>query len=126
MTMGLTEHNISPVPDCPFCRIVSRSLPAAIVWEDDLCVVFRDLNPVAPVHVLLIPRNHVESMADCTREDLDLLGHLLIKASEIARDMGLEEKGYRVVLNSGADAGQSVWHLHLHLLAGRSFAWPPG
>jgi histidine triad (HIT) family protein len=124
--MGLREDNISPVPDCPFCRIVAGAIPAAIVWEDDHCVAFRDINPVAPVHILLIPRKHVESMADCTREDQDLLGHLLIQASEIARDMGLAEQGYRIVLNSGAGAGQSVWHLHLHLLAGRSFAWPPG
>jgi histidine triad (HIT) family protein len=109
-----------------FKKIIDRQIPATILYEDEHCLAFRDVNPQAPTHVLLIPKKEIPSLSKATREDQNLLGHLLVKAAEIATSLGLDEGGYRLVVNSGAGAGQTVFHLHLHILAGREFAWPPG
>lgn len=112
--------------DCIFCRISAGDIPAKKVHEDADCVAFQDIQPQAPTHIVLIPRRHVASLATCLPEDEKLLGHLLVTASALGRSLGLEHDGYRVVLNTGAQAGQTVFHLHVHLLAGRHFGWPPG
>ena len=112
--------------DCVFCRIVAREIPATVVREDDATLAFRDLDPKAPVHVLVIPKRHIASVAETVSEDAPLLGRLVTAAAEIARAEGVAMDGYRLVLNSGPDGGQSVDHVHLHLLAGRSLHWPPG
>ena len=108
-----------------FSKIISREIPADIVYEDDICLAFKDLAPQAPVHILIIPKKPIAKIADATDQDQILLGHLLLKASEIARDLGYEES-FRLVINNGEQAGQSVFHLHIHLLAGRKLSWPPG
>lgn len=113
------------MPDTIFSKIIDRTVPAKIVHEDDLCLAFHDISPQAPVHVLVIPKQPIESLAHASGEDAGLLGHLLATASKLAVDLGLAE-GYRVVINTGKDGGQSVDHLHLHLLGGRSLSWPPG
>jgi histidine triad (HIT) family protein len=110
--------------DCLFCRIVRGEIPAKIVAETPDCVAFRDVNPQAPVHVLVIPRAHVPSLNDAS--DAALVGRLALVAADIARREGIAESGYRTVINTNADAGQSVAHVHLHLLGGRRMAWPPG
>jgi histidine triad (HIT) family protein len=109
---------------CLFCRIVRREIPATLVAETDDCVAFRDINPQAPVHVLIIPRKHVESLNDA--DDPKLVGRLAVVAAQIARTQGIAESGYRTVINTNADAGQTVFHIHLHLLGGRHLGWPPG
>lgn len=109
-----------------FQKIADKEIPAAIVYEDELCVAFRDVAPVAPVHVLLVPRKPLCDIASATAEDAALLAHLMLKVGDIARDLGLESGGFRTVMNTGADAGQTVPHLHIHILGGRSFQWPPG
>lgn len=113
-------------PDCLFCRIVAGEIPSDRVHEDDLIVVINDINPAAPVHQLLMPRSHVESAAALDDGDSELLGRLFAVAARLARAAGLPERGYRIVTNVGLDAGQSVPHLHFHLLGGRRFSWPPG
>lgn len=110
--------------DCLFCRIVRKEIPAKLVYESEDCIAFRDINPQAPVHVLVIPRAHVVSLNDAT--DAAAVGRLALVAAEIAKSEGVAESGYRVVANTNRDGGQSVFHLHLHLLGGRSLAWPPG
>jgi histidine triad (HIT) family protein len=110
--------------ECLFCAIANGSIPAKIVHQDDRCVAFHDLNPMAPLHVLVIPREHVDSLAQAS--DPALTGHLFHVAARIAKEQGHDEGGYRVVANTGESAGQSVRHLHVHLLAGRRLAWPPG
>jgi len=110
--------------DCVFCRIAAGEIPARIVHSDDEVVAFHDLAPQAPTHVLVIPKRHLASVADARDEDTELLGRLVATAVGLAREQGLE--GYRLVVNAGEDAGQSVFHLHLHLLGGRRFSWPPG
>lgn len=113
--------------DTIFHRIASGDAPADIVYRDDLVIAFRDVNPQAPVHVLLIPRETaLESLNDASKLDLSLLGHLLYVAAKVANQMGIAESGYRVVINTGQGAGQSVPYLHMHLLGGRDMAWPPG
>ncbi|MZP44268.1 HIT domain-containing protein [Heliobacterium gestii] len=112
--------------DCIFCKIVRREIPAQLVYEDDQVVAFRDINPVAPTHILIIPREHIASVAEATPDHQGLLGQLLLAAPKIAEKMGLEKDNFRIVINTGADAGQTVFHLHIHLLAGRALAWPPG
>lgn len=112
--------------DCLFCRIAAGSLPATIVHQDPQCVAFEDLHPQAPTHVLVIPRKHVSSLRECSQEDQAILGHLLLACASVARQKGLLEQGYRIVANSGRDGGQTVFHLHFHLLGGRAMAWPPG
>ena len=110
--------------DCLFCRIVRKEIPAKLVAEDEHCIAFRDINPQAPVHVLVIPREHVASL-DHTR-DAQMLGRLSLMAADIARQEGITTRGYRTVMNTNADAGQTVFNVHLHLLGGRSMGWPPG
>ena len=112
--------------DCLFCKIVSGSIPAKRVYEDSLCLCFTDINPQAPTHLLIIPKQHIASLAHAEKEHIPLLlGHLMATAAALAHNAKLDG-GYRVVLNTGADGGQSVDHLHLHLLGGRPMAWPPG
>jgi len=110
---------------CIFCKIVDGSIPSTAIYEDDLCYAFADIHPQAPEHILIVPREHIASMADCVQSERALLGHLLWAAAEIAQSKQLA-KGYRVVINTGEDGGQTVDHLHLHLLGGRSLSWPPG
>jgi histidine triad (HIT) family protein len=112
--------------DCLFCRIVAGELPSDRVHEDDLVIAFRDINPRAPTHVLLIPRRHIGSALDLTETDAPVLGRLFAVAADLARSLGIAEDGFRLVSNVGRWGGQSVDHLHLHLMGGRSFAWPPG
>ncbi len=112
------------MPDCLFCRIVRREIPVQIVAESDDCLAFRDISPQAPTHILVIPKRHVASVADVT--DPLVVGRVVTMAADIARSLGVEEAGYRVVMNTGADGGQTVHHLHAHLLAGRPLLWPPG
>ena len=108
-----------------FSKIINREIPADIVYEDELCIAFRDVNPQAPTHVLLIPKKEIPRLVDAKAEDAALLGHLLLTANKIAQQSGVGE-AFRLTVNNGADAGQSVFHLHLHILAGRAFTWPPG
>lgn len=108
-----------------FSKIINRELEAEIVYEDDLCLAFHDVNPQAPVHVLLIPKNPVNSLDDLSDRDAALAGHLLLKIPQIASRLGLTE-GYRTVINTGHDGGQTVFHLHIHIMGGRSLKWPPG
>jgi histidine triad (HIT) family protein len=110
--------------DCLFCRIVRREIPASIVREDEHTLAFRDIDPKAPTHVLVIPKTHVASLDQA--DDAATLGRLLLAAREIARSEGIDKSGYRTVINTGADAGQTVHHVHLHLLGGRDMTWPPG
>jgi len=114
------------VDGCIFCRIVGGEIPAARVFEDEVCVAFDDLEPQAPVHILIIPREHADSLASATDVHKETLGHLMLAAVKIARDKGFADDGYRVVINTNSDGGQTVFHLHLHLLAGRQFVFPPG
>ncbi len=108
-----------------FAKIIRREIPADIVYEDDLCLAFRDVNPQAPVHILVIPKQPIARLIDAVDDDQSLLGHLLLSANKIALEQDIGE-AFRLVVNNGADVGQSVFHLHLHILAGRSFTWPPG
>jgi histidine triad (HIT) family protein len=116
----------SMVTDCLFCRIVAGNVPSTRVHEDDEVIAFRDIAPRAPTHILVIPRRHIASAADLTEIDGPLLGRLFAVTAEIARDQGIADAGYRVVTNVGRWGGQTVDHLHLHLMGGRAFAWPPG
>jgi histidine triad (HIT) family protein len=109
-----------------FEKIIAREIPADIVYEDDLVVAFRDIKPQAPTHVLIVPRKPITRIGAATSEDHRLLGHLLLKAAEVAARLGLKENGYRLVINNGRDGGESVPHLHCHILGGRPMAWPPG
>jgi histidine triad (HIT) family protein len=109
-----------------FEKIIARELPGAIVYEDDLVVAFRDIRPQAPTHVLLVPRKSIPRIAEARPEDHQVLGHLLLKAAEVARRLGLEKSGFRLVFNNGPDAGEAVPHLHCHILGGRPMGWPPG
>lgn len=112
--------------DCLFCKIVDGDLPAEIVYENDTLVAFRDINAKAPTHILLIPRRHIATMNDLQNGDGPLAGELLVTAARIAADEGLADDGYRVVMNCNEAAGQSVFHIHLHLMGGRPMSWPPG
>ena len=109
-----------------FKKIIDGEIPADIVYEDDLCLAFNDVSPQAPVHVLLIPKKEVVNVAGLQEEDRELAGHLLMTVGKVARQLGVDQDGYRVVANCGANGGQSVDHLHLHILAGRPLSWPPG
>lgn len=109
---------------CLFCRIIKKEIPAQILAENDDCVAFRDINPQAPVHILIVPRTHVPSLNQVT--DGTLVSRMSSFATELARREGVAERGYRTVINTNADAGQTVFHLHLHLLGGRTLGWPPG
>ena len=109
-----------------FSRIIKREIPADIVYEDDQCLAFRDINPQAPTHVLIIPRKPIPTLNDISPGDREMLGELFLAAKEVARLEGIESSGYRVVMNCGEGAGQSVFHIHLHVLGGRTLEWPPG
>lgn len=112
--------------DCLFCRIAAGEIPSDRVYEDESCIAFNDITPQAPTHILLIPRSHVDSLDKAGEGDKETLGHLLFTAAKIAREGGFAEDGYRVVINTNGDGGQTVFHLHVHLLAGRPFVFPPG
>jgi histidine triad (HIT) family protein len=112
--------------NCLFCKIRDGEIPGEFVHQDDRCVVIRDVNPQAPTHVLVIPREHIESLDEATARHEQLLGHLLRIGARVANGEGLEESGYRTLINTGAGAGQSVFHLHVHVLGGRPLSWPPG
>jgi len=109
-----------------FQKIADREIPSEIVYEDDLVIAFRDIKPAAPVHVLIVPRKVIPRMAEAAGSDHQVLGHLLLKAAEVAAKLGLRESGYRLVINNGPNAGESVPHLHCHILGGRHLSWPPG
>lgn len=109
---------------CIFCQIIERVKPARLLFEDERCVALEDIHPMAPVHVLILPRRHVATLADCAVGDESLLGHLLLMAARAAREKGLD--GFRTVINTNAEAGQTVFHLHVHVLGGRAMRWPPG
>ncbi len=111
---------------CIFCRIIAGEIPAQLLYEDNLCVAFPDANPQAPVHALVIPREHIESLDDAGQADERTLGHLLRVAARVADEQNLGESGFRSVINTGAGVGQSVFHIHVHVLGGRPFSWPPG
>jgi histidine triad (HIT) family protein len=111
---------------CLFCKIVAKQTPAKILFEDDELLAFHDINPAAPTHVLVIPKEHLTSLADGTPDHVTLFGKLMLAAARAATLTGVAESGYRVVANTGPNAGQSVFHLHIHMLGGRALAWPPG
>jgi len=112
--------------DCIFCKIAAGQIPAKIAYQDDDVVAFHDLQPQAPTHILVIPRKHIATVNDLTPDDAALVGKLFLAARQIASEQGFAADGYRLVMNTNRDAGQSVFHIHLHLLAGRSLSWPPG
>ena len=112
--------------DCLFCQILAGDISADIIYESDDAVAFRDINPQAPTHVLIVPRQHIATINDLTDDDRDAVGKLFMAAQAIAKDEGVADDGYRTVMNCNADAGQSVFHIHLHLLGGRIMGWPPG
>ena len=112
--------------DCLFCKIAEGQIPGAVVFQDDTLVAFKDINPQAPLHVLIIPKRHIASLNDLSDADDALAGSMVRRAAAIAKEHGYDERGYRTVFNTNRDAGQTVFHIHLHLLAGRPLAWPPG
>ena len=112
--------------DCLFCKIARREIPAALVYEDERVIAFNDINPQAPTHVLVVPKRHIETLNELGTEDDRLIGELVRRAAAIAGERGLSAGGYRTVFNTNRDAGQTVLHIHLHLLGGRTMAWPPG
>ena len=114
------------VSDCIFCKIAGGEIPSQKVFEDGTCVAFNDLNPQAPTHILIVPREHLDSLDKASDSYKETLGHLLLTAAQISRDQGFAEDGYRIVINTNSDGGQTVFHLHVHLLAGRPFVFPPG
>ncbi len=111
---------------CLFCNIISGDIPADIVYEDDQLIAFRDITPQAPNHILVIPRKHISTLNDATAGDAELLGHIMLTAAKLAAQLDCADEGYRVVMNCNAAAGQTVFHIHLHLLCGRNMHWPPG
>lgn len=113
-------------PNCLFCKIIDKKIPARIVHEDDRAVAFEDLNPQAPIHLLIVPKKHIADIHSISSADRERVGHLFLVARELAEKKGLEKEGYRMVINNGPGAGQTVFHIHLHLLSGRKFSWPPG
>jgi histidine triad (HIT) family protein len=114
------------MPDCLFCKIITRQVPASIVYEDQRVLAFNDINPQAPTHVLVIPKRHIESLNEMSVEDDQIVGEIVRRAAAIAKERGLSAGGFRTVFNTNRDAGQTVFHVHLHLLGGRVMAWPPG
>jgi histidine triad (HIT) family protein len=112
--------------DCLFCKIVAGSIPAALVYQDDAVVAFKDINPQAPLHVLIVPRKHIATLNDLAPADDALVGSMFRAAAALAREHGYDARGYRTVFNTNREAGQTVFHIHLHLLAGRGLTWPPG
>ena len=114
------------MPECLFCRIINREIPGAIVYEDERVLAFSDINPLAPTHVLIVPKRHITSLNDLSVEDDQLVGELVRRAAAIAKERGISAGGFRTVFNTNRDAGQTVFHIHLHLLGGRTMGWPPG
>jgi len=112
--------------ECLFCKIVEKKLPAKIVYEDDLAVAFEDTNPQAPIHTLVVPKKHISTNLDLREEDNTLIGHLLLVANKIATSKGIADRGFRLVMNCNPESGQTVFHIHLHILGGRRMHWPPG
>ena len=112
--------------DCLFCKIVNKEIPAELIFEDDRIVAFNDINPQAPIHILIIPKEHFASLNDVPEEKKDILGHILARARQIAQNIGIQESGYRIVLNTARDSGQEVFHIHFHMLGGRRMTWSPG
>lgn len=112
--------------DCIFCKIANKEIPSAIVYEDEDVIAFNDLNPEAPVHILVIPKKHIASLSDASVEDQQLLGKIMLTIAKIAAEQGIAENGYRVVTNCGEQGGQTVMHLHFHLMGGREMLWPAG
>lgn len=111
---------------CIFCEIINKRIPAKIIYEDEYAIAFEDINPQAPVHTLVIPKKHISTNLDIKKEDNELLGHLFQVANKIARDKGIAERGFRLVMNCNPESGQTVFHIHLHILGGRQMHWPPG
>jgi histidine triad (HIT) family protein len=112
--------------NCLFCKVVAGEIPSSKVFEDEFCVAFKDISPQAPVHILVVPREHLDSLDKAGEAHLETLGHLLLTCARIAREKGFAENGYRTVINTNGDGGQTVFHLHVHLLGGRPFVFPPG
>ena len=112
--------------ECIFCKIINKTIPAKVIHEDEFVLAFEDINPQAPVHTLVIPRKHISTNLDIKKEDNGLLGHLFQVANKIARDKGIAERGFRLVMNCNPESGQTVFHIHLHILGGRQMHWPPG
>ena len=112
--------------DCIFCKIASKEIPSDIVYEDDTVIAFKDINPQAPTHFVLIPKKHIATVLSLTHEDQELIGHMFLVAASLAREQQIAQDGFRVVTNCNKDGGQTVFHLHMHLLGGRSLTWPPG
>ena len=112
--------------DCLFCKIIKGEIPAKIIYEDEKVLVFEDIKPQAPVHTLVIPKKHISTLLEITGEDNELIGYLFQVANRIARDKGIADRGFRLVINCNREAGQTVFHVHLHLLGGRTMSWPPG
>lgn len=112
--------------DCIFCKIIENKIPTEKIYEDEKIIAFNDINPQAPVHILIIPKDHFASLNEMPDEKIDVLSHILLKARKIAHDKGIGDKGYRIVLNTAKDSGQEVFHIHFHLLGGRRMTWPPG
>ncbi len=112
--------------DCLFCKIINKQIPSTIIYKDDKALAFKDVNPQAPVHILIIPLKHISTVPDIEPQDNELVGHLFQVANKIARQRGVHEKGFRLVMNCNKEAGQTIYHIHLHLLAGRPMHWPPG
>jgi histidine triad (HIT) family protein len=126
MTRAVTDAAVDAEPDCLFCGIVAGRIPSTLVHSDDLLIAFRDIAPRAPTHILIVPRRHIRSAAELTEADAPLLGRVFAVAAEIARAEGIADGGYRLVSNVGRWGGQTVDHLHIHLMGGRPFQWPPG
>lgn len=112
--------------DCLFCKIAAGEIPSSKVYEDDYVVAFKDIEPEAPVHILIVPKKHITSILDLDESNKDIVGHICLVAGKIARELKIAEDGFRLVINTGKDGGQTVQHLHFHMLAGRSLKWPPG
>ncbi|KAJ53858.1 histidine triad (HIT) family protein [Clostridium tetanomorphum] len=112
--------------NCIFCKIIKGEIPSEKIYEDDLILSFKDINPEAPMHVLIIPKKHISSLNELKEEDSKIISHIFIVAKEIAKKLGIDEKGYRIVTNCGEDGGQTVEHIHFHMLGGRLLQWPPG
>ena len=112
--------------DCLFCKIAEGQIKSDVVYEDDDILAFKDINPKAPVHILFIPKKHIPTLNDASESDASLIGKIILKATDVAKEQGVADEGYRVVLNCNKNAGQEVFHVHIHLLGGRALTWPPG
>lgn len=112
--------------NCIFCKIVNKELSSEILYEDEYSLAFRDINPQAPVHILVIPKKHIRSLVEMDENDKGIIGHLIYTAKDLATRLGISNKGFRMIVNSGLESGQSVWHLHFHVMGGRKMLWPPG